>query len=127
MSEVPSELKYAKSHEWVRIEEDGLMTVGISDHAQALLGDLVFVELPEVGTELAAEDECCVVESVKAASDVYMPISGEIVEINEALADQPEIINASPYDNGWLFKVQPSAEEINDLMDAEAYQAEIEE
>jgi len=127
MSEVPSELKYAKSHEWVRIEDDGLMTVGISDHAQALLGDLVFVELPEVGTELAAEDEVCVVESVKAASDVYMPVSGEIVAINEALADEPEIINTSPYDNGWLFKVQPTAEEIEDLMDAETYQAEIDE
>lgn len=127
MSEVPSELKYAKSHEWVRVEDDGLMTVGISDHAQALLGDLVFIELPEVGSELAAEDEVCVVESVKAASDVYMPVSGEIVEINEALADEPEIINSSPYDNGWLFKVQPSAEEVTDLMDAETYQAEIEE
>ena len=127
MSEVPSELKYAKSHEWVRIEDDGLMTVGISDHAQALLGDLVFVELPEVGTELAAEDECCVVESVKAASDVYMPISGEIVEVNEALVDEPEIINSSPYDNGWLFKVQPTAAEIDDLLDAEAYQAELDE
>jgi glycine cleavage system H protein len=127
MSEVPSELKYAKSHEWVRVEDDGLMTVGISDHAQALLGDLVFVELPEVGSELSAEDEACVVESVKAASDVYMPVSGEIVEINEALADEPEIINSSPYDNGWLFKVQPSAQEVDDLMDAEAYQAEIDE
>jgi glycine cleavage system H protein len=127
MSEVPSELKYAKSHEWVRVEDDGLMTVGISDHAQALLGDLVFVELPEVGSELSAEDEACVVESVKAASDVYMPVSGEIVEINEALADEPEIINSSPYDNGWLFKVQPSAQEVDDLMDAETYQAEIEE
>jgi len=127
MSEVPSELRYAKSHEWVRIEEDGLLTVGISDHAQALLGDLVFIELPEVGSELSAEDECCVVESVKAASDVYMPVSGEIVEINEALVDEPEIVNTSPYDNGWLFKVQPSADEIDDLLDAEAYQAEIEE
>ncbi len=127
MSEVPSELKYAKSHEWVRVEEDGLITIGISDHAQALLGDLVFVELPEVGSELAAGDEACVVESVKAASDVYMPVSGEIVEINEALADEPEIINTSPYDNGWLFKVQPSAQEVDDLMDAEAYQAEIDE
>jgi len=127
MSEVPSELKYAKSHEWVRIEDDGTMTVGISDHAQALLGDLVFVELPEVGTELSAGDECCVVESVKAASDVYMPISGEVIEINESLADEPEIINSAPYDNGWLFKVQPSAEEVEDMLDAEAYQAEIEE
>jgi glycine cleavage system H protein len=128
MSEVPSELKYTKSHEWVRVEDDGLLTVGITDHAQGLLGDLVFVDLPEVGTEFVAEDECCVVESVKAASDVYMPISGEVVEINEALLDEPEIINSSPYDNGWLFKIQPSdEEEVEDLMDAEAYQAEIEE
>ena len=127
MSEVPSELKYTKSHEWLRLEDDGLVTVGISDHAQELLGDLVFVELPETGTDFVAGDECCVVESVKAASDVYMPISGEIVEINEELADEPEIINNSPYDNGWLFKVRPSAEELDDLMDAEAYQAEIAE
>lgn len=127
MSEVPSELKYTKSHEWVRVEDDGLITVGISDHAQALLGDLVFIELPEVGSELATDDECCVVESVKAASDVYMPVSGEIVEINEALVDEPEIVNSSPYDNGWLFKVQPSADELEDLLDADAYQAEIED
>ena len=125
MSEVPSELKYTQSHEWLRLEDDGLVTVGISDHAQELLGDLVFVELPEAGTEFVAGDECCVVESVKAASDVYMPISGEVVEINEALADEPEIINSSPYDNGWLFKIKPSAEELDDLMDAEAYQAEL--
>lgn len=127
MSEVPSELKYTSSHEWLRTEDDGLITVGVSDHAQALLGDLVFVELPEVGTEFVAGDECCVVESVKAASDVYMPISGEIVEINESLADEPEIINSSPYDSGWLFKVKPSANELDDLMDADAYLAEIEE
>ena len=127
MSEIPSELKYSKSHEWLRVEEDGLITVGISDHAQELLGDLVFIELPEAGTEFVAEDECCVVESVKAASDVYMPISGEIVEVNEALADEPEIINTSPYDNGWLFKIKASADELEDLMDAEAYQAEIDE
>ena len=127
MSEVPTELKYTKSHEWLRVEEDGLITIGISDHAQELLGDLVFVELPEAGTEFVAGDECCVVESVKAASDVYMPISGEITEINEALADEPEIINTSPYDNGWLFKMRPSAEELDDLMDADTYQAEIEE
>jgi glycine cleavage system H protein len=127
MSEVPSELKYTESHEWLRVEDDGLVSVGISDHAQELLGDLVFVELPEAGTEFVAGDECCVVESVKAASDVYMPISGEIVEINEALADEPEIINTSPYDNGWLFKVKPSANELEDLMDADAYQAEIDE
>jgi glycine cleavage system H protein len=127
MSEVPTELKYTKSHEWLRVEEDGLITIGISDHAQELLGDLVFVELPEAGTEFVAGDECCVVESVKAASDVYMPISGEIIEVNEALADEPEIINTSPYDNGWLFKMKASAEELDDLMDADAYLAEIEE
>ena len=127
MSEVPSELKYTSSHEWLRVEDDGLITVGITDHAQALLGDLVFVELPEAGSEVVAGDECCVVESVKAASDVYMPISGEIVETNEALADEPEMINSSPYDNGWLFKVKPSANELDDLMDADAYQAEIED
>jgi glycine cleavage system H protein len=132
MSEVPSELKYTKSHEWLRLEDDGLITVGISDHAQELLGDLVFVELPEVGIEFVAGDECCVVESVKAASDVYMPVSGEIMEINEALVDEPETINVSPYDSGWLFKFRASDEfdeldEFDDLMDAETYQAEIEE
>lgn len=127
MSEVPSELKYTESHEWLRVEDDGLITIGITDHAQELLGDLVFVELPEPGTEFVAGDEACVVESVKAASDVYMPISGEVVEVNEALADEPEIINSSAYDNGWLFKVKPSANEIEELMDADAYQAEIDE
>ncbi|HEB81296.1 MAG TPA: glycine cleavage system protein GcvH [Gammaproteobacteria bacterium] len=128
MSEIPSELKYTDSHEWLRLDEDGLVTVGITDHAQELLGDLVFVELPEAGTEYSTGDECCVVESVKAASDVYMPISGEIVEVNDMLSDEPEVINSSPYDNGWLFRIQPSApEELEELMDAEAYAAEIEE
>ena len=126
MSDVPSELKYTKSHEWVRQEADGSITIGITDHAQELLGDLVFVELPEVGSDLTAGDACCVVESVKAASDVYMPISGEITEVNEVLADAPETINDSAFDDGWLFKMQPSAEiELDDLMDAEAYEAEI--
>jgi glycine cleavage system H protein len=128
MSEVPAELRYTKSHEWVREEDDGTVTVGITDHAQSLLGDLVFVELPEIGADMAADDACCVVESVKAASDVYMPISGEIIEVNELLADEPEIINASPFDDGWIFKVQPSAlQELDMLMDADTYQAEIEE
>jgi len=127
MSEVPTELKYTSSHEWLRVEEDGLITVGISDHAQELLGDLVFVELPEVGIDYVAGDECCVVESVKAASDVYMPVSGEIVEVNQVLSDEPETINDSPYDNGWLFKIKPSADEMGDMMDADAYQAEIED
>lgn len=128
MSEVPIELKYTKSHEWVRQEDDGTLTIGITDHAQELLGDLVFVELPEVGSEMTAEEACCVVESVKAASDSYMPVSGEIVAVNEALADAPEMINDSPFDDGWLFKVRPSAEaELEDLMGSEEYQAEIEE
>ena len=126
MSEVPSELKYTKSHEWVRQEGDGTVTIGITDHAQELLGDLVFVELPEVGSDLNAGDASCVVESVKAASDVYMPISGEVTEVNEALADTPEIINDSAFDDGWLFKAKLSAEvELDDLMDADAYEAEI--
>lgn len=125
MSEIPSELKYTKSHEWVRVEEDGSVTIGITDHAQELLGDLVFVELPEVGTEMPAEEAACVVESVKAASDVYMPISGEVVAVNEGLADAPETINDSPYDDGWLMMVKPSnPDELEDLMDADSYEAE---
>ena len=128
MSEIPSELKYTKSHEWVRTEEDGSVSIGITDHAQELLGDLVFVELPEVGTEMPAEDAVCVVESVKAASDVYMPVSGEVLEVNEALADEPETINDSPYDDGWLIRVKPSnPDELDELMDADAYEAEIAE
>ncbi len=128
MSEVPTELKYTKSHEWIRQEVDGTVTIGITDHAQELLGDLVFIELPEVGSDINAEDAVCVVESVKAASDVYMPISGEITEVNETLNDAPETINDSPFDDGWLIKVKPSAAvELEDLMDADAYQAEIKE
>ncbi len=128
MSEIPLELKYTKSHEWVRSEEDGSVTIGISDHAQELLGDLVFVELPEVGTEMSAEDAACVVESVKAASDVYMPISGEVIAVNENLADAPETINDSPYDDGWLIQVKPSnPDELDDLMDSDSYEAEIAE
>ena len=128
MSEIPLELKYTKSHEWVRSEEDGSVTIGISDHAQELLGDLVFVELPEVGTEMSAEDAACVVESVKAASDVYMPISGEVIAVNESLADAPETINDSPYDDGWLIQVKPSnPDELDDLMDSDSYEAEITE
>lgn len=128
MSEVPIELKYTKSHEWVRQEDDGTVTIGITDHAQELLGDLVFVELPEVGSELSAEDAACVVESVKAASDVYTPLSGEVIEVNETLVDAPEIINDSPYDDGWLFRMAPSATiEMEELLDADTYQAEIEE
>jgi len=128
MSEIPLELKYTKSHEWLRIEDDGSVTIGITDHAQELLGDLVFVELPEAGTEISAQEAVCVVESVKAASDVYMPISGEVVAINEILADAPETINDSPYDDGWLIRVKPSnPDELEDLMDSDSYDAEIAE
>jgi len=122
MSNVPSELKYTSSHEWVRDEGDGVVCVGVTDHAQELLGDLVFVELPEVGASVEAGSECAVVESVKAASDVYSPLSGEVVEINEALADTPEIINEDAYDAGWMFKVKLSdAAELDKLLDADAY------
>lgn len=122
MSEVPSELKYSKSHEWVRDEGDGTVTVGITDHAQALLGDLVFVELPEPGGEVSAGTECAVVESVKAASDVYSPVTGEVTEVNESLADAPETINSDAYGEGWMFKVRLSDEtELEELLDADGY------
>ena len=120
MSNVPTELKYTKSHEWIAIDGD-IATVGITDHAQDLLGDMVFIELPEVGDSLEAGKECAVVESVKAASDVYSPLSGEVVEINESLADSPETINSDPY-GGWLFKVKMSnAAEADSMLDAAAY------
>lgn len=128
MSEIPLELKYTESHEWLKLNDDGTVTVGITDHAQELLGDLVFVELPEVGVEFAAEEACCVVESVKAASDVYMPVSGEIIAVNEALTETPEMINQSPFHDGWLFCIRPAHEEaLGGLLDAEAYQAAISE
>jgi glycine cleavage system H protein len=123
MSQTPENLKYAKTHEWARLEDDGTITVGISDHAQELLGDLVFMELPEVGTSVSAGKECAVVESVKAASDVYAPVSGEITETNAALADSPEIVNSDPYGEGWLFRIKPSdAGELDLMLDAKAYQ-----
>lgn len=122
MNKFPEELKYVTSHEWVSIDDDGIATVGISDHAQDALGDIVFVELPEVGTEVSVKDEVAVVESVKAASDIYSPLSGEIIDINESLLDSPEVVNASPYENGWFYKIKPKHEtELDDLMDAEAY------
>lgn len=128
MSEIRSELKYLSSHEWARVEDDGTVTIGITDHAQAALGDVVFVELPEVGAMVTAGQEAGVVESVKAASDIYSPVSGEVIAINEKLADAPETINAAPYDEGWFFKVQPDdLEELEDALDAEAYQASISE
>lgn len=122
MSQTPSELKYASSHEWVRLEEDGTVTIGVSDHAQEALGDVVFVELPDVGASLAAGDDAGVVESVKAASDIYAPVGGEVIAINEQLEDQPETVNADPYNDGWFFKLQPSdVSELEGLMSADDY------
>lgn len=123
MSEIPSDLRYAASHEWARLEADGSVTVGISDHAQQALGDVVYVELPEVGGQLAAGQEAGVVESVKAASDIYVPVSGEVIAINEALADSPEQVNSDPY-GSWFFRLRPSDKaELDKLLDAAAYQA----
>ncbi len=122
MSNVPSELKYTNSHEWVRDEGDGSVTIGITEHAQELLGDLVFVELPEVGSEVAAGSECAVVESVKAASDVYSPVTGEVIAVNEALADAPEKVNEDAFGDGWLFRVKLSdPSQLDGLLDADAY------
>lgn len=124
MADIPSNLKFLESHEWARAEEDGTVTVGISDHAQELLGDIVFVELPEVGKEISQSADVAIVESVKAASDVYSPISGEVTEVNEALNDNPEIINASPYEDGWFFKIKPQdISEMEKLLDAGAYES----
>ncbi len=128
MSEIPSELRFAESHEWAELMEDGLVRIGISDHAQEQLGDLVFVELPEQGDDLTKGETCAVVESVKAASDIYAPLSGEVVSVNERLADTPEIINSDPYGDGWLFTVKPSDEgDLQELMDADAYKEHIDE
>ncbi len=122
MSDIPNELKYTNTHEWARLEEDGTITVGISDAAQGLLGDLVFVELPEIGASVTSGEESGVVESVKAASDIYSPITGEIIAINESLNDTPEVINQDPYNDGWIFKVKPDSEEaLVELLDAESY------
>lgn len=128
MSELPGDLKYTKDHEWVRVEEDGTVKIGITDHAQTALGDLVYIEPPEIGSTVAAGDSCSVVESVKAASDVYSPIGGEITAANESLADAPETVNQDPYGDGWLFAVRPDDNaELDALMDADAYQALLDE
>ena len=128
MSNIPSELKYAPSHEWVRNEGDGTYTVGISEHAQELLGDMVFVELQEVGDVVDAGEDCAVAESVKAASDIYAPISGEVVAINEELEDSPETVNNDAYGDGWLFRIKASDEsEVDNLLDAEGYAHTIDE
>lgn len=127
MSNLPTELKYTKSHEWVKTNDDGTVTVGITDNAQELLGDLVFVELPEEGSVLDAGDQCAVVESVKAASDVYAPISGEIIAVNASLEDEPELVNADAFGNGWLFRMKPEQpEQVASLMDADDYSETLE-
>ena len=126
MSNVPSELKYVASHEWLRMEDDGTITIGITDHAQEALGDIVYVELPDVGDTIAVDDEVAVVESVKAASDVYAPITGEVVAINEALEDDPEVINTDPYGEGWMYRIKPdNADDFDSLLSAEEYQADL--
>ena len=127
MSEIPSELRYRESHEWVRVEDDGTVVVGISDHAQGELGDMVFVELPEPGMSYEQGEACAVIESVKAASDVYAPLSGEVLKANGELEDSPELVNSDPYGDGWLFRLLPSdASQIDGLLDAAAY-AELQE
>ena len=128
MSDFPAELKYANSHEWARLESDGTIVVGITDHAQDALGDIVFIELPEIGVEVTAGAEVAVVESVKAASDIYSPITGEVVEVNSGLEDEPELVNGSPYEDGWLFTVRVDSEdEFSELLDAEGYKGLVEE
>jgi glycine cleavage system H protein len=127
MSNIPTELKYVESHEWLRKEEDGTITVGITDFAQAALGDVVFIELPEVGTEVEADEDIAVVESVKAASDVYAPIAGKIVAVNEELVDAPEKANEDPYGDAWFFRMEPTDPNVLDgLMSAEDYAAKCE-
>lgn len=127
MSDFPLDLKYASSHEWARLEDDGTVVVGITDHAQDALGDIVYVELPEIGSEVDAGAEVAVVESVKAASDIYSPVSGEVVRVNSALEDEPELVNSSPYEDGWMFVVSLNdGEGLFNLMDAEDYQNSVE-
>ena len=122
MSNIPADLRFAASHEWASLEADGSVTVGISDHAQEALGDVVFVELPEVGAELAAGQEAGVVESVKAASDIYAPIAGTVLAVNDVLTDSPELVNSDPYGDGWLYELDPAdAAAVEGLLDADAY------
>jgi glycine cleavage system H protein len=128
MSHLPADLKYLTSHEWLRLESDGTAYIGITDHAQEQMGDLVYVECPEVGIELSGGDEAGVVESVKAASDIYCPVAGEVVAINEKLEDTPELVNQDPYGEGWMFQIRVSdASEAEGLMSAEDYQAQVDE
>jgi glycine cleavage system H protein len=126
MNDIPNELKYTSTHEWVKQEDDGTVTIGITDTAQTMLGDLVFVDLPEAGSEVNSGDECAVVESVKSASDIYAPLSGEIVAVNDELKDNPELVNRSPYEGGWIIRLRPSdSSELNGLLDAETYQEHV--
>ena len=128
MSDTPDNLAYAASHEWARTLDDGVVEVGISDFAQAALGDVVYVDLPDVGQQVSATQECCAVESVKAASDIYAPVSGEIVSVNDALDDEPELLNESPYEGGWMFRIKASdLSELDALLSAEDYQAQAED
>lgn len=124
MNNAPKILKYSKTHEWVRVDDD-VLTIGITDHAQCMLGDLVYIELPEIETNLEMGQECAVVESVKAAADVYSPVSGEVIEINEALLDNPQLINEDPYGNGWLFRVRPFDSDFVGLLNAEEYTKQV--
>lgn len=127
MANIPSELRYAESHEWARLDEDGLVTVGITDHAQDALGDVVYVELPEIDQRVEVAQEAGVVESVKAASDIFSPVSGTVAEINDKLADAPETVNQDPYGDGWFFKVDPTdTAELEDLLNSEGYDEVIE-
>ncbi|WP_430459969.1 glycine cleavage system protein GcvH [Thalassolituus sp. LLYu03] len=124
MSNIPAELKYVTSHEWIRVEADGTVTIGITDFAQAQLGDVVFVELPEVGADVEAEQDIAVVESVKAASDIYAPLAGKIIAVNEELVDAPEMVNEDPYGKAWFFKMElANAADLDNLLDAAAYAA----
>jgi len=128
MSNIPAELRYAASHEWVRPEGNGIFTVGITEHAQELLGDMVFLDLPDEGDQIAMGDDVAVAESVKAASDVYAPITGEVIEVNQDLEDSPELVNSDPYGDGWLFKVKIEDEsEVESLLDADGYAESIED
>jgi glycine cleavage system H protein len=128
MSEIRKELKYLSSHEWARVEEDGTVTIGITDHAQEALGDVVYVEVPEVGSTVTAGEEAGVVESVKAASDIYSLVTGEVIEVNEQLQDAPETVNASPYDDGWFFRVRPDdIAELDNALDADDYRSVVED
>jgi glycine cleavage system H protein len=128
MSKVPKELQYTQTHEWVLVEEDGTIMVGITEHAQSQLGELVFVELPDLGAKVNASDEVGVLESVKATSEIYSPISGKIIEINETLEEAPGLVNSDPYGDGWLFRIDPiDPDELSDLLDAEAYSEYMEE